>query len=177
YNLLDQESNFLPYKVGTYLGDKKVFNIGAGFFMHPKGSVIADAAGQLSGEDVSVFALDAFYDAPIGNNGAAITAYALAQSNDYGKNYTLGQTYETGSMLHGHLGYLIPTTKITKFQPYMSFTNRQIDATNDAANQFGIGANAYFEGHNSKLTLEYQNTKYGNFDAVGTLTLQAMIYL
>ena len=42
---------------------------------------------------------------------------------------------------------------------------------------FGIGANAYLSGHNSKLTLEYFNTKYGTNDAVGTLTLQAMIYL
>ncbi len=32
YQFLDQESNALPYRVGTYLGTKKVFNIGAGFF-------------------------------------------------------------------------------------------------------------------------------------------------
>jgi hypothetical protein len=177
YNFLDQESNFLPYKVGTYLGSKKVFNVGAGFFLHPKGAVSADGLGQLSGEDVSIFAVDAFYDAPLGENGSAITAYALAQFNDYGENYTLGQTYETGSMLHAHLGYVIPTNKTTKFQPYLHYTNRQIDAIDDSANQIGIGANAYFSGHHSKLTLEYQSTTYGDFDAIGTLTLQAMIYL
>jgi hypothetical protein len=177
YNFLDQESNFLPYKVGTYLGSKKVFNVGAGFFLHPKGAVSADGLGELSGEDVSIFAVDAFYDAPLGENGSAITAYALAQFNDYGENYTLGQTYETGSMLHAHLGYVIPTNKTTKFQPYLHYTNRQIDAIDDSANQFGIGANAYFSGHHSKLTLEYQSTTYGDFDAIGTLTLQAMIYL
>jgi hypothetical protein len=177
YNFLDQESNFLPYKVGTYLGGKKVFNVGAGFFLHPKGAVSADGLGELSGEDVSIFAVDAFYDAPLGENGSAITAYALAQFNDYGENYTLGQTYETGSMLHAHLGYVIPTDKMTKFQPYVHYTNRQIDAIDDSANQLGIGANAYFSGHHSKLTLEYQSTTYGDFDAIGTVTLQAMIYL
>lgn len=177
FNFLDQESNFLPYKVGSYLGGKKVFNVGAGFFMHPKGSVVADNSGNLSGEDVSVFALDAFYDAPVGTNGGAITAYALAQFNDYGKNYTLGTTYESGSLIHGHFGYVIPTEKKTKFQPYIQFDNRQIDAINDTASSFGLGANAYFSGHNSKLTLEYFNTKYGSNDAIGTLTLQAMIYL
>ncbi len=177
YNFLDQESNFLPYKVGTYLGGKKIFNVGAGFFLHPKGAVSADGLGQLSGEDVSIFAVDAFYDAPLGDNGSAITVYALAQFNDYGENFTLGQTYETGAMLHAHLGYVIPSSKPTKFQPYVHFTNRQIDAIDDSANQFGFGANAYFSGHHSKLTLEYQNTKYGDFDAIGTLTLQAMIYL
>ncbi|WP_339623840.1 hypothetical protein [uncultured Winogradskyella sp.] len=177
YNFLDQESNFLPYKVGTYLGGKKVFNVGAGFFLHPKGAVSLDASNNLTGEDVSIFALDAFYDAPIGQNGAAVTAYALAQFNDYGENFTLGQTYESGSMLHAHLGYVIPSGNTTKFQPYFHYTNRSIDAIDDSANQFGIGANAYFSGHHSKLTLEYQNTAYGNLDAIGTVTLQAMIYL
>ncbi|MBV7268011.1 hypothetical protein [Winogradskyella luteola] len=177
YNFLDQESNFLPYKVGTYLGGKKVFNVGAGFFLHPKGSVSADSSGELSGEDVSIFAVDAFYDAPLGDNGSAITAYALAQFNDYGEDFTLGQTYETGSMLHAHVGYVLPGGNKTKFQPYLHYTNRSIDAIDDSANQFGIGGNVYFSGHHSKLTLEYQNTKYGDNDGVGTVTLQAMIYL
>ena len=57
YNFLDQESNFLPYKVGSYLGAKRVFNIGAGFYVHPNGAVIAtDTIGGLSGQNVSIFA-------------------------------------------------------------------------------------------------------------------------
>jgi hypothetical protein len=177
YGFLDSESNFLPYKVGTYLGTKKVFNIGAGFFSHPNGAVIADASGNLSGENVTIFGLDAFYDVPVGTQGAALTAYVLYQNNDYGKEYTLGTTYETGSMLHGHLGYVIPGKSKTKFQPYLSYDERQIDALNDNASQIGIGANAFFSGHHSKLTLEYQNLKYGTNKAVNTITLQAMIYL
>ncbi|MEL7159126.1 MAG: hypothetical protein AAFN92_00085, partial [Bacteroidota bacterium] len=103
YNFLDQESNFLPYKVGSYLGGKKVFNVGAGFFYHPNGSVLADdTEGSFIGENVSIFSVDAFYDSPVGENGAAITAYAALQSNDYGTNFVLGQTYETGSMIYAH---------------------------------------------------------------------------
>ncbi|WP_062054930.1 hypothetical protein [Aquimarina longa] len=178
YNFMDQESNFLPYKVGSYLGSKKVFNIGAGFFYHPKGSVMMDTDNIIKGEDVSIFAIDAFYDAPLGENGSVITAYATYQNNDYGKNYTLGQTYETGSMIYTHVGYIIPNdNKKTKFQPYASFNTRSIDAIDDNAATFGIGANAYFSGHNSKLTLEYLNTKYGNNDDRSFITLQAMIYL
>ncbi len=178
YNFLDQESNFLPYKVGSYIGGKKIFNVGAGFFLHPNGSVIANSAGELEGEDVAIFAIDAFYDAPLGENGSAITAYATYQNNDYGKNYTLGQTYETGSMIYGHVGYVIPNdNKKTKFQPYASFNTRSIDAIDDNATTFGIGANAYLSGHNSKLTLEFLNIKYGDNDAQSFVTLQAMIYL
>ena len=177
YAFLDSESNFLPYKVGTYLGTKKVFNIGAGFFSHPNGSVIADTAGNLSGENVTIFGLDAFYDVPVGTQGAALTAYALYQNNDYGKDYRLGTTYETGSMVHAHLGYVLPGKSKTRFQPYVSYDQRQIDAINDDASQVGIGANAFFSGHNSKLTLEYQTLTYGTNKAVNTVTLQAMIYL
>ncbi|WP_445719190.1 hypothetical protein [Flavobacterium sp.] len=177
YGFLDSESNFLPYKVGTYLGGKKVFNVGAGFFAHPNGSVVADNLGNLSGEDVKIFALDAFYDAPIGTNGGALTAYALYQNNDYGKNFTLGTTYETGSLFHGYLGYVLPVKTKAKFQPYVSYDSRKIEALNDNATQFGIGTNMFLSGHNAKLTLEYQSLKYATSDAVNTLTLQAMIYL
>lgn len=177
FGFFENESNFLPYKVGSYLGTKKIFNIGAGFFAHPKGSVIADNSGILSGEDVKIFALDAFYDMPLGTNGGALTAYALYQNNDYGKDFTLGTTYETGSLLHGHVGYVLPIQTKAKFQPYISFDSRKIEALDDNASQFGVGTNMYLSGHNAKLTLEYQSLKYATSDAINTLTLQAMIYL
>ncbi len=174
YHLLDQESNFLPFKVGTYLGGKKVFNIGAGFFMHPKGTVKLES-GNLVGEDVSIFAIDAFYDAPIGDDGSAITAYTTYQSNDYGENY-LYSAYGTGSMIYTHVGYVLSgdTTK-TRFQPYASYGSSSYDATSNNRNILGLGINAYMSGHNSKLTLEYKNQDYGT--STSSLTLQAMIYL
>lgn len=178
YNFLDQESTFLPYKVGSYIGSKKIFNIGAGFFYHANGSVLLDTNGNPVGEDVAIFAVDAFYDAPIGDKGAAITAYASYQNNNYGNNFTLGQTYETGSMIYGHVGYLIPSkNEHLKIQPYVSMNSRSIDAIDDNASRLGIGGNLYFSGHHSKLSVEYATEKYGNLDAVGTLTIQAMIYL
>lgn len=175
YNFLDQESNFLPFKVGSYLGGKKIFNVGAGFFMHPNGSVVADSSGTLSGEDVSIFAIDAFYDAPLGNDGSAITAYATYQSNDYGKDYQYS-AYGTGSMIYGHVGYVFAGDKSkTRFQPYIAYASNSYDALDDNRNVFSVGANAYMSGHNSKLTLEYKNQKFG--ESTGTVSLQAMIYL
>ncbi|MFV0237539.1 MAG: hypothetical protein ACK5HU_03250 [Flavobacteriales bacterium] len=176
YNLLDQESNFLPFKVGTYLGTKKILNIGAGFFSHPNGSVTADKHGNLKGDDVSIFAIDVFYDTPIGKNGSAITAYATYQNNDYGKDY-LYNVYGTGSMIYGHLGYLIPgkNTK-PRIQPYISYSNRNYDAINNNQSTFGIGSNLYLEAHHSKLTLEYKNEKLDSQNN-SIITLQATIYL
>ena len=178
-NFLDQESNFLPYKVGTYLGGKKVFNVGAGFFLHPKGSVIDNGtivAPNIEGEDVSIFAVDAFYDTPLGEDGSALTAYAVFQSSDYGKDY-LFSAYGTGSMVYGHVGYVFKGDKSkTRYQPYLSYGTHSYDAVSDNRSTLGIGVNAYMSGHNSKLTLEYKNQKFGVADS-NIISLQAMIYL
>lgn len=173
YNFLDQESNALPYKVGTYMGSKKVFNIGAGFFSHPSGVVLPNGEG----DDVLLFAADAFYDAPIGDNGSAITAYATYQNNDYGEDFYLGP-YATGNMIYGHVGYVLPGDKTkTRFQPYVAYSTRSIDAIDDNANQFKLGANIFFTGHHSKLSFDYTNDKVGDGDATGVFTVQAMIFL
>ena len=83
YNFWDQESTKLPFAVGTYLGKKKVFGIGAGFFAHPNG-MFNEQTGDHS--SVSHFALDAFLDMPI-SSGDAINAYAAIMNFDYGDDY------------------------------------------------------------------------------------------
>jgi hypothetical protein len=175
YNLLNLESNFLPYKVGTYLGTKRIFNIGAGFYHHPNGAVIVKE-NEPVGEDVNLFAADLFYDAPIGEKGASLTSYAVFQSNDYGTNYFLGP-YSSGEMLYGHFGYLLPSTNSTiRFQPYVSYNHTFIEASDQDRTTLGLGINAFLNGHNSKLTLEYKSESFGTINQ-NTLSLQAMIYL
>jgi hypothetical protein len=175
YNFFNLESNFLPYKVGTYLGTQRIFNIGAGFFHHPNGSVILDN-DQPTGENVNLFAADVFYDTPVGSNGSSLTGYAVFQSNDYGTNYLLGP-YSSGEMLYAHLGYLLPKSiSSTRIQPYTSYNHTFIDASNQDRTIFGLGINAYLNGHNSKLTLEFQNERFLG-QTTNRINLQAMIYL
>ncbi len=178
FQFFEQESNFLPYRVGTYLGSKKVFNLGAGFLVHPNGAVIRDIDGELQGEDVGIFAVDAFLDMPLSATGSAITAYAKFQDNDYGRDFQLGQTYASGAMFYTHIGYLIPgDPQKSRIQPYVSFQNRTIDALDDNATRLGIGGNLFLTGHHSKITVEYANQKYAGSESTGVLTVQAMIYL
>jgi len=177
YNFLDQESNFLPYKVGTYLGSKTVFNVGAGFFYHPSGSVIHDDATNTDiGQDVAIFAIDTYYEAPLLGNNDAITAYATYQNNNYGTNYKYS-AYGTGSMIYSHVGYLFGgDVAKPRFQPYVSYALNTYDVTNDNKNTLGVGTNIFFSGHNSKLTIEYKNDTFGS-TKTNTVTVQAMIYL
>lgn len=96
YQFLDQESNKLPYRSGTYLGTKKVFNIGGGFY-HTKNGTASNhptAPAQLNRHNITLLGFDVFADLPIGNKkkNMAITAYSVGYRYDFGPNYlrTLG---------------------------------------------------------------------------------------
>lgn len=176
YQLLDKESNFLPYKVGSHLGSKKLLNIGAGFFLHPNGAVqLVDTLTGYQGELVNIFALDVFFEMPLGSTNSALTAYGTFQLNDYGENYRYS-AYGSGYMVYGHIGYLFASSKKIRFQPYVSFASNGYNAELDNLNALGAGLNCYFNGHHSKLTLEYKYQAQGTVQS-NVVSLQAMIYL
>ncbi|MDX2283806.1 MAG: porin [Bacteroidia bacterium] len=90
WQFLDQESNLLPFFVGSYVGTKKVFNLGAGFYYHADAlATRTDNGGPLSYHDQSQLALDAFLDMPFGNKekNMAVTAYAVYYNMNFGPNY------------------------------------------------------------------------------------------
>ncbi len=111
WEFLDQESNLLPFNVGTYLGTKRVFNLGGGFFYNKDGMVsrpttsvldaAATAAATAAGipsynvgangvqtHDIGLWSLDAFFDTPINKEtGTAFTTYAVYYNFDMGPNH------------------------------------------------------------------------------------------
>lgn len=184
YQFNDQEGNLLPYAVGSYLGSKKVFNIGVGFFNHADGAVSLDpdsTVTDLVSHDVNLLGVDIFYDAPVGEKGAALTAYGAFYSYDFGPNYSLGgnsNLIATGNIIYGQVGYVLPDfSEKGRLQPYASFSTRDLEAFSDPATTLGIGANWYLEGHNAKITLEYSNSSQGENSSTNTINLQGMIYL
>ncbi|HPI12010.1 MAG TPA: hypothetical protein PLK63_13295 [Catalimonadaceae bacterium] len=143
YQFWDQEANLLPFTVGTYLGSKKVFNIGAGF-LHNKNAMWtkkenSSGTDTASFHDQNLFAVDAFLDLPLNTEkGTAITAYAVQYFNDFGPNFVRGigimnpaaqnaagagsSAYRgntvpllgTGTTSYVQAGYLLPKTISTK---------------------------------------------------------------
>ena len=180
YQFLDEESNFLPFAVGSYLGTKRVFNIGAGFFDHPNGSVSIDNDGDTISHNVSLLGVDVFYDTPVGQKGASFNAYAVYYNYDFGPNYRLNNSSDvvaTGQIYYMQTGFTLPDfTDKGKLQPYVSGSYRDLDAFNDAATTFAVGTNFFMSGHNAKLTLEYQQSDRGDINN-RLINLQAMIYL
>ncbi|OUJ70870.1 hypothetical protein [Hymenobacter crusticola] len=86
----DLESNLTPYSAGTYLGKKRVFNLGAGFIVQPQATWTRDA-GQpdTTSHAMKQFAVDVFYDAPVSTaaDAPSVSFYAAAMHLDYGPNY------------------------------------------------------------------------------------------
>jgi hypothetical protein len=97
WNFLEKEVHIVPFRIGTYLGKKKIFNIGAGFQYH--NDVMAsrqpdgfEANGttpkfRIDRHDQRNFAVDLFYDSPLPGNNGALTVYAVGYYNDMGPNY------------------------------------------------------------------------------------------
>jgi hypothetical protein len=99
YSFLEKEANLLPFTTGTYLGTKKVFNIGAGFHYNPDGmfsrpsalpaTLPADPyAIAFRNHDIKLFGADVFYDAPLDTaSNTAVTFYGVYYHYNMGPNY------------------------------------------------------------------------------------------
>lgn len=174
-NLLDLESDKLPYFVGTYLGKKRILSIGGGFNYQPHalktGTFPTDSSEPVftSQEGVRRLAADVFYDAPVGSQGAAINALTAVYHNQYGKNPNFssgGLVPGSGTITYAQLGFLLPSKSSTKFMPYITHTHQNLSHSPNTSYEMGLGMNWFISGHNAKITAEYNEGKKGNLDAV-----------
>ncbi len=141
YMFFDKENNKLPFFVGSYMGARKVFNFGAGFYSQKD----VTASRRIAGGDTTVvrhdqlcLGVDAFLDMPLneGRSGAA-HAYLVYYNYDFGPGYlrNIGILNEhlnvvadkpdrswagggnaqpaigTGTILYGQFGYALPKGK------------------------------------------------------------------
>jgi len=201
YQFLDQESNFGPGNAGSYLGKKKVFNIGAGFYsqrnaMFHYGDV---AAKDTIIQNLNLFAVDVFYDAPLNKEkGTAFSLYTSYSSYNFGKNFikvTGADNLANGSsktassfersnygnafpyLGTGNVGYIQSAYKFRNkllgdqgtLQPFLDFQYSQYDRLKDPMYVFDIGINWLIYGNNSKFTFNYQNRPYFAPNAAGDL--------
>ncbi|MES2131139.1 MAG: hypothetical protein V4506_02250 [Bacteroidota bacterium] len=94
WQFFDKESNLLPYSAGSYLGKKRVLNIGAGFTYQKDAMWYRTPnAAAIGGIDtvstpLQQFAIDVFYDSYLNKDKQnAITAYGAFINYDFGPNY------------------------------------------------------------------------------------------
>ncbi|OXA90942.1 porin [Flavobacterium hercynium] len=185
YHFLENEQNLEAYNRGTYLGTKKVFNIGLGYMTQANATWRSDVdvPGSVLHDDMKILGLDVFYDSPIGGNGAAITAYASYNNAQYGKDYTQfvatpnpaitdfstvngsGTGFAgvgTGNIYYAQLGYFFPKSdnaeKKGRLQPFVATQIADLEALNTPMAMYEIGANYYTTGtFGPKFSLNYQS--------------------
>lgn len=187
----DKESNVLPFYVGSYLGAKKVLNIGAGWYHQGESSLYKTGTDSVY-QGQTALGADIFMDMPINKEkGMAISVLATLYSFDYGTNYlrNIGILNEhtspvasatsfagggnaqpmigTGTIGYIQAGYVLPKLKNgTSFMPYFTATYKDFERLKDPSMQWGLGMNYFVTGHNAKLTLEYQTRPI--YKTVGT---------
>lgn len=206
YQFLEKESNKLPFFVGSYLGTKKVFNIGGGWHHHPKATNSKNSSGITQTHDITLLGLDAFMDMPLSKSaGTALTAYAVYYHYDFGPNYIRnvgimnvgfgsGSTQNgpgnaqpmigTGSIFYTQSGLLLPERWLGdkgKLQLFAALTHKNFEFYQQGTWQYDAGINYFINAHHAKVTLQYsQRPIFENFRKSGTageFILQTQIFL
>jgi len=185
YQFLDQESNLTPYMNGSYLGSKKVFNIGAGFIHQRNATWRLNNGTDTVRSDMTLLSADVFADTPLRKEkGDAITFYGAVHFNNYGKNYlrnngvmnpsngTVAGTntfngagnafplFGNGTVYYAQLGYVLgngwSNHDKLKIQPYFCYMLGDYDRLDKAMQMTNAGINFFLNNHNAKITLDWQ---------------------
>lgn len=171
YMFKETESDLLPFEAGTYLGEKKVFNIGAGFYHHPKSNYTLNPGignDSLKLYATTVVGADVFYDAPLGKRGYAISLYGLYQRSNYGPNYLRT------------IGVLNTCTTVgTAMQLGKDYSNRSVLGAGNFQPTIGTGDIAYLQAgirlpkfKNGHSLMPYLTVTSKQFEATGSSSLQ-----
>jgi len=198
WQFLDKESNQVPYMIGSYLGKKRVFNIGTGF-QYQKDAM----AYRKSATDTTIrytplqqIGADVFFDYYLDKEKQnAVTAYAVFLNYDFGPNYlrnvaimnsansTVGISsfngsgnslplYGTGQVVFSQAAYLFKKDLLKKqgtLQPYVSAFYANYERLKDPVFVYNIGINWIMSGQNSKISLDYQSRPIFNANANGDI--------
>ena len=183
YQFFEHESNKSAYQVGTYVQNKKVFNLGVGYQFQSQAMSDGDAMlATTNFYDMEHWAVDSFLNLPLANDGA-ITAYLGYYDYDFGKDYIRnvgannptsggGEDFNgagvafpmigTGTTWYMQFGYAFKATKILGenyvIQPNIAIQTSNWDALNDQMTVYDFTVNFLMNGsHSNKLSLGYQH--------------------
>ena len=184
YSFFDREYSKTPFMAMTYLGKKKILNIGAGFDIHPESIGYWNSNGEMVKQTRQHYGVDLFMELPQ-PDGGIWTLYTSGVSLDFGPNYLrsggwmniykngsdsgepLAQGYGisdfvsgTGNIWYTSVGYLLPKKYSgikTMIQPVFASTYKSFDGLNQNSWQYDIGVNYYMYGHNFKLSAQYSS--------------------
>ncbi len=182
YDFWEQEPNRSPFHPGTYLGKKRVFNIGAGYLFEAE-STQSLKGGDTLFHDARSVAIDMFMELPT-PSATAFTGYVAYIHHDFGPGFirniggndpstrsndkvsfngkgNRAPIVGTGHSLYLQAAYLKrfgDTTGHDKtLQAFIMVNGSSWEALDDMMLLYEAGCHYYLKGQWSKLSLVYQN--------------------
>jgi len=185
YNFLDHEIPGISFMSMGYLGSKSIFNVGAGFYVHPNSVCHFDDAAQSEIHQARKHVgVDVFMDLPQ-RDGSVITMYTVAFRDDYGPNFLRTSSWMnafsdmstaepdvlqgpginefvmgTGNIWYTSFGYMLPKQLNPdghRLQPVLAATFKDFEALSTSSWQYDVGLNYYLHGHRFKLSAQYSD--------------------
>lgn len=196
WQFLEKESNQLPYMTGSYLGKKRVFNIGSGFSHQENAMWHRDNLGDTISTALQQIGVDVFFDYYLNKEKEnAVTIYVSYINNDFGPNYirtagimnaanganskvTFGgygnsiPLYGTGQVVYSQFAYLFRKDLLKNegtLQPYASCIVGNYKRLDDPMIVYDLGVNWIQAGQNSKISLDYQSRPIFNMNGDGKI--------
>jgi hypothetical protein len=88
WQFFNKDAHTTPYATGTYLGKKKMLNVGVGAIYQPDATWRINASNDTLYDNMLLLAGDVYLDMPVNKEkGTAISAYAGYYNLDYGLDY------------------------------------------------------------------------------------------
>lgn len=194
WQFLDEESNLTPYTVGSYLGKKRVFNIGAGFIYQPKAMRHEKNANEVVSTDLLLWSADAFLDYALNREKqTALTVYACYSNYNFGPNYSrsLGvmnpvnasnnptiskfsgygnafPMYGSGQIVYLQSAYLFRRDLLNTLGTIQVYGDGMLafyEVLNDPMLVWDAGLNWLIKGQDAKLSFNYQNRPVFQYNA------------
>jgi hypothetical protein len=197
WQFLEKESNQLPYMSGSYLGKKKVLNVGGGFALQKDAMWYRNSNQDTISAPLQQFGIDVFYDSYLDKaKQNAITAYVSFLNYNFGPNYIrnagamntangvnangsfngAGNAFPligTGTVFYGQFAYLFRKDLLKSYgtlQPYFSGLYANYERLKDPLMVYDLGVNWIMGGSNSKISLDYQSRPIFNTDVNGNIS-------
>jgi len=173
----DKEDNTTEAKSFSYLGTKKILNLGFGFFYRKNSSITQNQLLDKIFYDKKTYSIDLYSDIPLKNKDV-FNSYFVYFNNNFGKNYiksTGGINYlfggtslekagdnefvsGTGQVFYLQISYLFNKNVFLKnYQLFVTYTHKDFELLKNKSNQLGIGFNYYLNSHKLKIGFEIQN--------------------
>ena len=181
WQFFEPESNSTAFSPGTYLGEKKVMALGAGYELDTNRTAHLKN-GEPVINDLKLWAVDFFLDLPFNRDKRnALTVYAAYYNYDYGPNLTRnigvnniatisdpnlasfngpGNAYPvlgTGNTIYLQSGYLTRKLQIGRLQPYLSIQYSRFQRLDDPMVTWNVGTNWLLRGHQSKFSFNIES--------------------